>query len=133
MMTRGALAALLALAAVAAPTTAQDFERETEGYRFNLSQDPPGVYVVLREDEDEGTEELEVFHATVCPYEAMGYVESGDEIVEAVPMPTEVFEWVKAFIERHHVEEPFRKRKNKAHRDKGGGTRPRGKFAPVRQ
>ena len=37
------------------------FARETEGYRSNLSQNPPSVYVVLREDEDDGPEDLTVF------------------------------------------------------------------------
>ncbi len=107
------------------------FLKETEGYCSNLSQDPPSVYVVLREDEDAGPQELEVFHATVCPYEAMGYAESGDEIVEGVPMPSEIYDWVRAFVARHHVQEPFKKRRNKAHRDRRGGSRPRGRFDPV--
>jgi len=96
----------------------QLFRRETAGYKVNLSNDPPRVYVVLRpqddEDEDEeGGHEIEPFIATVCPYEAESYVESGDEQVEGVAMPPEIAAWVQDFVDRHHVEEPFVKRKRK--------------------
>jgi Protein of unknown function (DUF3305) len=84
---------------------------ETEGYLVNLSQVPPVVYVVLRRGETTDEMEIEPFHATVCPYEAMSYGESGEEIVEGVPMPTEVHDWVKKFVATHHVEAPFVKRK----------------------
>jgi hypothetical protein len=84
---------------------------ETEGYLVNLSQVPPVVYVVLRRGETTDEMEIEPFHATVCPYEAMSYGESGEEIVEGVPMPTEVHDWVKEFVATHHVEAPFVKRK----------------------
>ena len=89
------------------------FRGETEGYLVNLSQVPPVVYVVLRRGEEADENEVEPFHATVCPYEAMGYVESGDEIVEGVPMPPDVRAWVGEFVERYHVETPFIKRRNR--------------------
>jgi len=93
------------------------FRGETEGYRNNLSQTPPMVYVVLRKNEDEEGLEYEPFLATVCPYEAMGYSEDNDETVEGVPMPPEVVIWVQDFVTRHHVDTPFVKRKNKRHQD----------------
>jgi Protein of unknown function (DUF3305) len=100
------------------------FRGETEGYLTNLSQDQPAVFVVLRRnDEDDGFEYLP-FLATVCPYEAMGYTPGGDDIVEGVPMPPEVADWVRAFVAQHHVDEPFRKRKNRRHQDDYGGKRP---------
>lgn len=88
---------------------------ETEGYLVNLSQDPPAVYIVLRQSEQEesGGLEVEPFLATVCPYEAMAYTEAGDEVVEGVPMPPEVMSWLAEFVQRHHVERPFQKRKNR--------------------
>ena len=53
------------------------------------------------------------FLATVCPYEAESYSENGEDIVEGDVMPTEINEWVQSFVERFHVDQPFRKRKQK--------------------
>jgi hypothetical protein len=101
----------------------QLFPRETESYRQNLSCDPPSLYVVLRpgeskgesagEGEEEGGHEVEPFLITACPFEAQDYMDSGEETVENVPMPAEMAAWVQAFVERHHVDEPFIKRKQK--------------------
>ncbi len=94
--------------------TIELFRRETEGYKVNLSQTPPQVFVVLR-PEEEGAHEYEVtpFEATVCPFEAEGYDESGDEWVEGAEMPEAIHAWVHAFVERHHIDVPFKKRKRK--------------------
>ena len=81
--------------------------KETEGYRTNLAADR-AVYVVLRPGPD-GTAS-EPFLATVCPFEAQDYADDADSHVDAVPMPTSVAAWVTAFVRRHHVDEPFRKR-----------------------
>ncbi len=86
------------------------FHRETEGYRRNLSGEPPVVYVILRPGD---TGRMVPFHVTVCPYEAGAYQISGDEVVEGVPMPPAVGALVEAFVARWHVDEPFVKRKLK--------------------
>jgi len=86
---------------------------ETEGYRVNLSNRPPVVYVVIHGDDEEVEHEVSPFLVTVCPYEAEGYVEGDDEIVEGVPMPEEILAWVGHFIKEHHVDVPFQKRKQK--------------------
>lgn len=102
------------------------FRGETEGYLINLSQDPPLVFVVLRRNEDAEGMEFEPFLATVCPYEAMGYTEGNDDVIEGIPMPPEVLAWVREFVALHHVDAPFVKRKNKRHQDDYGGKQPRG-------
>jgi Protein of unknown function (DUF3305) len=103
------------------------FRGETEGYLSNLSQPTPVVFVVLRRSEaPAGAMEYEPFLATACPYEAMGYSGSGDDIVEGVPMPAEMMAWLRDFVTRHHVEVPFKKRKNKPHHDDYGGKQPHG-------
>lgn len=101
--------------------------KETEGYRVNLSQTKPTVYVGLRPGDDD-SEAPVPFVVTVCPYEAEDYEIGGDERVDAVPMPTEVAALVGHFIDRHHVEEPFVKRKRTPHkaRQNGVDTRRRG-------
>jgi len=100
------------------------FKGETEGYKSNLAQDPPSVYVALRPGEEADEAEVEPFLITACPYEAAGYTESGDELVEGVAMPADVRELVEAFVEAHHVDEPFKKRKRKGIRREVTGRRP---------
>jgi Protein of unknown function (DUF3305) len=92
---------------------------ETEASRANLSGKVPAVYVVLRAieaSESTAGNEVSPFAVTVSPQDAEGYMEGGDDLVEAVPMPEGLVAWVRAFIERHHVDQPFVKRK----RAKGG-------------
>lgn len=90
------------------------YEKETEGYRVNVSSEPPSVYIVLHPDEDgECDHDVIPFLVTCCPYEAESYVESGDEIVDAVVMPEQVYAWVQNFIAANHKDVPFKKRKQK--------------------
>ena len=93
----------------------QLYSGETDGYRENLLSRQPVVYVVLRRGE--GAHEIAPLLVTACPLEARGYNDSGDDIVEAVPMPATVETWVRYFVDRHHVEKPFIKRKRKSERD----------------
>lgn len=88
--------------------------KETEGYRVSLSTDPPSVYVVLRPTEDpEAEHDVEVFRVTASAFEAQDYLDSGEEIVEPVPMPPQLLAWLTSFVEVHHVDEEFHKRKRK--------------------
>ena len=88
------------------------YRKETEGYRVNLSQPNPSLYVVLRGiDEERPTP----FLVTVCPYEAADYEVSGDERADKVPLPSEILALVGHFIDAHHTEEKFTKRKRKPH------------------
>ncbi|MCB2102464.1 MAG: DUF3305 domain-containing protein [Rhodobacterales bacterium] len=105
------------------------YARETEGYRVNLSNEPPHVYVVLRPD-DEGEAEVAPFLVTACPFEAEGYDQSGDEIVQGVPMPAEMIGWIRDFVDRHHRDIPFKKRKNRPHDPRKGGAWAGGRPGP---
>ncbi len=98
------------------------FKRETEGYLTNLSQEPPRVFIVLRRNEEAEGLEFEPFMATVCPYEAMGYNEDNEDVVEGVPMPPDIMAWLREFVTAHHVDTPFVKRKNRRKDDNGGRT-----------
>lgn len=95
------------------------FPRETEGYRFNLSQAQPVVYVLWRHENEDTEQQPEVFHVTVCPYEAQDYQDGGDVVVEAVTLPDLVAHWMRFYIARHHVDEPFEKRRRKGHEAAG--------------
>ena len=64
------------------------------------------------------------FLVTASPYEAQQYQVGGDEIVEPVAMPEAVIAWVRDFVDRHHVDEPFVKRKRKGGGATGDDSRP---------
>lgn len=91
---------------------------ETEHYRYNLSGEPPMLYVVLRPAE--GAFPLQPVEVTASPFESLAHTEFGDDRVEPVPMPPGVIAWVQEFIDRHHVDRPFFKRRRKG-LDKGAG------------
>jgi len=57
---------------------------------------------------------------TASPYLAEDLLD-GDDIVEALAMPEGLIAWVQAFIDRHHVDEPFVKRKRKGGSATGAG------------
>jgi Protein of unknown function (DUF3305) len=105
---------------------------ETEAYRVNLSGRSPAIYVVLRKvgpSERTAGNDIAPFLVTASPYEAEGYLE-GEDLVEAAPMPEGLTAWVQAFIQRHHVDEPFVKRKRE--RAKGRDGEANGFASPAR-
>ncbi|MGB0658991.1 MAG: DUF3305 domain-containing protein [Mangrovicoccus sp.] len=83
---------------------------ETEAYLHGLMAQTPSLYVVLRETGEERAP-LEVVLVTASPYEAQDYTDSGEEIVEKIPMPPGLMIWVQDFVSAHHQEDPFVKRK----------------------
>jgi hypothetical protein len=85
--------------------------KETEGYRENLASERPAIYIVLQQDDDDPETEIRAVLATVSPYDAQDYLDSGEDIVEPVTMPDEMIAWLEDFIAAHHVEETFKKRK----------------------
>jgi hypothetical protein len=82
---------------------------ETEQYRLNLNTQAPKVWVVLRPQPDNGLPEIT--KVTCDPSEGEGFTETGWEIVNMIPMPDEVHLALLGFVEEHHVETPFYKRK----------------------
>ena len=96
------------------------FRGETTGYRVNLSNDPPHVYIVLSPGEEADDPEMLVQLVTACPYEAESYTEDTDGMVEGVVMPAEIASWVKTFCDTHHKDVPFKKRKRKSYDPRKG-------------
>lgn len=99
--------------------TLELFRKETEGYRRNLSAPTPRIYVILRpvtEDDGDAWRPLPVkpVLVTACPYEAEAYMHGDETQVEAVSMPDDVAHWIGAFCARHHIDQPFVKRKRGA-------------------
>ncbi|MEM9145834.1 MAG: DUF3305 domain-containing protein [Pseudomonadota bacterium] len=90
----------------------QLWRSDTEAYRVALANDPPSVYVVMRESESTASPHaLDLVGVTASPYEAQDHTDTGEDIVESVPMPEGLVAWIRDFVERHHVEETFIKRK----------------------
>lgn len=83
---------------------------ETEAYLHGLSAEFPSLYVVMRA-EDGPDAPLEVLLITASPYEAQDYTDSGEEIVEKIPMPHGLVAWVRDFVEEFHEDEVFVKRR----------------------
>lgn len=106
----------------------QLFRKDTPELKANLAQREPLVYVVLRRGEGAGSRHPVVpLLVTANVMEAELYSVSGEEQVEGVAMPALVRALIEAFVEQHHVEEPFYKRQRKPHDPrKGGGPGPRG-------
>ena len=95
----------------AATPTLELHGAETDAYIHGLAAQVPCVYIVLRKGEDPHGPPLDVVLATASPYEAQDYADSGEEIVEKVAMPDGLIAWVRDFVETHHVEEEFKKRR----------------------
>lgn len=93
----------------AATVTLELHGAETEAYLHGLSAEVPSVFVVMREGL--GDTPIEVLMVTASPYEAQDYTDSGEEIVEKVPMPHGLVAWVRDFVEAFHRDEVFVKRK----------------------
>jgi hypothetical protein len=89
------------------------FRRETDGYLLALSQEPPRLFLVLRTDDLDAAHEVTPFLVTASPVEAQEYLDGSDVMVEPVDMPPGVIGFVRDFVERHHVDVPFEKRKRK--------------------
>jgi hypothetical protein len=88
------------------------YRTDTEAYRVALSDTPPRVYVVLRRDE-EGDEDHPYFvhSVTSSARDALEFQDSAEDLVEGVPMPPGLAAWVQAFVDEHHVDEKFVKRR----------------------
>lgn len=104
------------------------FGSDTAMYRDNLRSREPSLWVSLRQTNAAPGVALHL--VTADPAEAEALTETATEIIEAVPMPAELQQQFGAFVETHHVERPFIKRKRDradpeamARRDRRSGSR----------
>ena len=82
---------------------------ETTNYRDNLATGEPLLWVVLRKTDSEPP--YNVFAVLADPAEGEAMTEAGSDLVDTVAMPEPVQEALGAFIQAHHVEREFVKRK----------------------
>ena len=85
------------------------FRTDTESYLHGLSAKEPAIYVVMRASEN--SDPLDVLLVTASPYEAQDYADTGEELIEKVPMPEGLVAWVRDYVEEHHEDEVFIKRR----------------------
>lgn len=84
---------------------------DTEAYQVALAAKTPGVVVVLQTNEaEDNTLPWRVTHITASPYEGQDYMDSGEGLIETVPMPLGLIRWVHDFVAEHHQDEVFIKR-----------------------
>ena len=99
----------------AANTSIALHRKETEGVLANLSSPQPCLYVVMRPD-PEAPLGARVHLVTASNYEAQDHADAGEDEVERVALAPELRAPIEAFVARHHVEEPFHKRKKRMER-----------------
>ena len=85
------------------------FGTDTTMYRENLRSRRPSLWVSLRHTDAPPGVTLRL--VTADPSDAEALTEPGTDVIEAVPMPAEIQQRLAAFVEAHHVERPFVKRK----------------------
>ena len=89
------------------------YRSETDHYRANLASGAPSVWVALRPTG--ALPAYELFAVTADPSEGESFTQSGDDLVDAVPMPEAVRQIVETFVAEHHVERPiYRRKRNRA-------------------
>lgn len=84
------------------------YSTETANYQTNLLAGPR-LWVVLRPQGDEPP--CEVVAVTADPAEGEAFTEPGTDVVETVAMPPEIAAAIIDFVQQHHVERPFFKRR----------------------
>ena len=85
------------------------FPLETDALKANVEGPAPSVYVFLRTASE--APGMALLGATVDAGEAGAHADTGSDVVEAVPMPGVIADWVGDFVQRHHVERKGFKRK----------------------
>jgi hypothetical protein len=85
------------------------FGTDTTMYRENLRSGQPSLWIALRQTAAPPGIAVQLVTADSSEAEAMTGTNS--DIIDVVPMPAEIQHKLAAFVEAHHVEHPFVKRK----------------------
>ncbi|WP_349360421.1 DUF3305 domain-containing protein [Stappia sp.] len=83
-----------------------------EAYDRNIETGTPHIWVMLDEVTDDDAEPgWRVVCVTADPYEAQGFLDSGEGLVERVAMPAETVAWMARFLAAVPEAPSFRKRR----------------------
>lgn len=99
------------------------FRTETSNLKHNMESSEPRLWAVLRPTEAPPGMALQL--VTADPGEAHLFADSGNYLIESLPMPAEVAEAIQAFIAAHYQEQQFYKRKRDRADPDALGRRPR--------
>jgi hypothetical protein len=97
---------------------------ETANYRDNLASGMPKFWVVMRQDPVD--QSLSLVAVTADPAEGEAHSQSEANLVDTAPMSAELASALAVFVEEHHVEREFYKRK-RDRADLDGGRRTPGR------
>lgn len=96
----------------AGTVTMQLYRADAEAYLVSLNMITPSAWVILDRDQSgQSPSGWFVSDITASAYEAQDALDSGESIVEPVPIPESLAAWIKEFIDLHYIEEPFKKRR----------------------
>jgi len=96
----------------AGTVTLELYRADVEAYLVSLNMAVPSLWVILDRDETgQSPSDYFVSAVTASAYEAQDALDSGESIVEAVPMPESLAAWIKEFVDMHYLEETFKKRR----------------------
>ncbi len=89
------------------------FRDDAEGYYLNATTAAPGWFVLWRMEDEPTLSEEPLARPTMVSlsYHDAGRWLDAQETVEQVPAPPDVVEWMRAFIDEHHVLEPKRRKR----------------------
>ncbi len=105
------------------------FRSEAENYKRNLDSPNPTLYVILRHSAQPPG--ITLLTVTVDPGEIDTHADSGNDLIETLPLPPAIAAWMQAFVNQHYVAHPFHKRQRDradpealaTHRPASGKTR----------
>ena len=94
------------------------FKDDAEGYHLNVTTQAPCWFVLWRMEDcatvaDEPIAKPEMVSLS---YHDAGRWLDAQETVEQVPAPAEVVQWLQAFVDEHHVQEPKRRKRPESFR-----------------
>src|SRR5512133_2524237 len=98
--------------------TVELFRDDAEGYYLNVTTPAPCWFVLWRMDEEESAGEEPIARPAMVSlsYHDAGRWLDAQEMVEQVPAPPHVIEWMRAFAEEHYVVEPKKRRRPESFR-----------------
>ena len=79
-------------------------------YRYNLGSIDPRLYVVLRH-RDDAARPVGPLLVTAAPDQAQAMSESGEDVIDGLPMPDALHAWIELFCASHPPDRPLGKRK----------------------
>ena len=89
------------------------FRDDAEGYYLNATTPAPGWFVLWRMEDEPTLSDEPLARPTMVSlsYHDAGRWLDAQETVEQVPASPDVVEWMRAFIDEHHVLEPKRRKR----------------------